>query len=304
MLKEFKLMRNIKVGLVCLLVGFALLFCLRLGYGYLSSSSGGLSSDSQLSESLLTAIRGIGTEFSKSNYASEKLKVAREGSNQELSVDQKYEKIASAVSKTSVFAEDEERIRDVVTAHSALIQFEKFSGLPGSRQLTLAIGVPPARFDPMVAELRNIGELVSIHIDKTDKTNEYKELKAKRISLEKARDSLVALKSKGGRIDEFTNLENRILEIEDEIQSSGVRLGDYDAENEFCTVKLSLTEVATMVTAPTFRQRISAAIAWAMKYYAAFLGLLIIGTVLALLLVALLQRLNVIPPRVQQNPTS
>jgi uncharacterized protein DUF4349 len=179
-------------------------------------------------------------------------------------------------------------------------QFEKSSGLPGSQRVELAIGVPPNRFEPMVGELRNIGELSSIRIDKTDKTNEFKELKAKRASLEKTRDALASLKGKGGRIEEFTNLENRILEIEEQIQSTGVSLGDYDQENEFCTVKLSLEEKGAATPGISFRHRAVVALAWTIKYYTLLLAVLIFGTLLTLLVVVILQRLNVIPPPLSQ----
>src|SRR5260370_606896 len=114
----------------------------------------------------------------------------------------------------------------------------------------------------MVGELRKIGELSSINIDKVDKTNEFKELKAKRASLEKTRDALVSLKNKPGRIEEFTALENRILEIEEQIQSTGVSLGDYVQENEFCTVKLSLEEKGAAAAGISFRHRAVVALAW------------------------------------------
>ena len=37
-------------------------------------------------------------------------------------------------------------------------------------------------------------------------------------------------------------LENRILEIEQQLQGLGVSLGNFDDENEFCTVHFSLLE--------------------------------------------------------------
>ena len=202
--------------------------------------------------------------------------------------------------KTNAFEEDEKAVRELTNQYSALIQFEQSSGLPGSRHVELAIGVPPNRFDPMVGDLRKIGELSSIRIDKTDKTNEFKELKAKRASLEKARDALVNLKGKPGRIEEFTSLENRILEIEDQIQSTGVSLGDYDQENEFCTVKLSLAEKGAAVPGISFRHRAVVALAWTIKYYTFLLGFLVFGALLTLLVVIVLQRLNLIPPPANQ----
>jgi hypothetical protein len=294
--------QRIRKGLLYLILGFVVMFLGRLVYGYLSPpEQAALNAQSAISQGLITTIGGRGEGFSKNNYASDKLKIQRGDTfDAIISVDQKYEKVASVVSTTNAFEEDEKAVRDLTNKYSALIQFEKSSGLSGSRRVELAIGVPPNRFESMVGELRKIGELSSIRIDKTDKTNEFKELKAKRASLETTRDALVSLKSKPGRIEEFTALENRILEIEDQIQSTGVSLGDYDQENEFCTVRLSLEEKRAATSRISFRHRAIVALAWTIRYYTFLLAFLIFGALLTLLVVVILQRLNVIPPPTSQ----
>jgi len=282
------------------------MFLARLIYGYLSPREQIVigSIDALSRGRLTTTIGGRAEGFVKNNYATDKLYVQRDGLTNVVSVDQKYEKIASVISKTNTFDEDEKSVRELTNKYSALIQFEQSSGLAGSRRVELAIGVPPNRFEPMVGELRTIGELSSIRIDKTDKTNEFKELKAKRASLEKTRDALLNLKSKPGRIEEFTSLENRILEIEEQIQATGVQLGDYDQENEFCTVKLSLEEKGAAVPGISFRHRVIVALAWTVKYYTYLLAFLIFGALLTLLVVVVLQRLNLIPPPASQLATA
>ena len=296
--------QKIRKGFLYLILGFVVMFLGRLTLGFMSTSElavffhepNALSVDAATLRDPAMFFTGARDGYVK-NYASEKLEVQHEGTAQSSSVDQKYEKVASVASQTNAFDQDEAKIRDAVKTYNALIQFELSSGLAGSRRVELAIGVPPARFDGMVGELKQIGELSSIRIDKADKTNEYKELQAKRASLEKTRDALIGLKSKGGRIEEFTSLENRILEIEEHIQTTGVQLGDYDQENEFCTVRLSLQEkVAAAVPGISFRHRAVVALAWTVKYYTFLLALLIFGTLLTLLVVVVLQRLNVIPP--------
>jgi L-lactate utilization protein LutB len=77
----------------------------------------------------------------------------------------------------------------------------------------------------MSTDLQKIGKLLSIQIDKSDKTNEYKDLQAKRVSLEKSHASLIGLKGHAAKVEELINLENRILELEKEIQTLGVHLG-------------------------------------------------------------------------------
>jgi hypothetical protein len=298
--------QKIRKGLLYLILGFVAMFLVRLTYGYLTPTEQAVLSAVPNAPSVDAAVFGnglitsIGGRAALKNYATEKLKVQREGTAQASSVDQKYEKVASVVSQTNAFEEDERKTRDAVKTYNALIQFEQSSGLSGSRRIELAIGVPPDRFDPMVGELKRIGELSSIRIDKADKTNEYKELKAKRASLEKTRDALIGLKSKGGRIEEFTNLENRILEIDEQMQSTGVQLGDYDQENEFCTVKLALKEKGAAIPGISFRHRAIVALAWTIRYYTFLLAFLIFGALLTLLVVVILQRLNVISPPASQ----
>jgi hypothetical protein len=150
----------------------------------------------------------------------------------------------------------------------------------------LSIGVRPEKFDEVLQEVRRVGRLISLHISKTDKTNEFKELEAKRLALTKTRDALVQLKSKSGKIEELVNLENRILEVENQIQGLGVKLGEFDETNEFCTVKLTLQESMTISGIP-LAQRIKVAFEWTVK---AYLGLMVTALFgfLALLVLAVL----------------
>ncbi len=252
-----KMKAQVTKTIIYLVLGFVILFCLRLGYGYRYADAATNSNVSTYTDSF---------EFSKKNYASSKMNF--DGQSQQVpTVDQKYEKIASLGSQSGLFDEDEKKLRDLTTAHNALIQYEQNTGLPGNRKLNLAIGVPPRNFDAMVTKVKEIGKIVSLRVDKTDKTNEYKDLNAKKVSLEKTREGLIALKSKGGSIDESINLENRILEIESELQMLGVSLGEFDKENEFCTVKVTLAEGVLAKTGIPFVQRVKVAFEWTVKFY-------------------------------------
>jgi hypothetical protein len=281
--------KYLRKGIAYLLLGFIVMFVLRLGYGYLAPNDAAPAialGDSNVAEQI----------ESKANYASEKLKVDRGPGNQPLSVDQKYEKIAAMHARTKTFEEDEKKVRDLIKGYNAQIQFEQNAGLPGGRRVNMAIGVQPEKFDRMVAALKSVGTLSSLQINKTDKTNEYKDLNVKRVSLEKARDALIALKSKAGRIDESINLESKILEMETELQETGVKLGEYDAENEFCTIKASLEEggPASTVHIP-FLYRVRVALEWTIKYYLLTVATLLLGTLVTMVTVLVLERLKVIP---------
>ena len=236
-------------------VVFIILFIFRIGYGYtIETNSTTLSENHFSSESSY-----------KRNYASEKYYVKSEGRISSVNVDQKYEKIADINSNSSQFEKNESQTRKSIENLNAIIQFEQKSGNTGQRKLNLLIGVPPENFDAIYEDLIKIGEVNAKQITKKDKTNEYKELHAKKTSLEKMRESLIALKQKGGKIEEFMNLEDRILDIENQLQDLGVSLGDFDDENEFCTVKYALQE--SYIQEISIYHRLKVSLEWTVKIY-------------------------------------
>lgn len=254
----------VKKGLSYATIGFAVLFGLRLLYGFIAYPNGkDYSNQNYLPTSSF--------EFSKNNYASTKWQRKGGGkaavSTGSAAVDQKYAKVASMSSATNQFEEDEKKIRQKIKEYNALIQFEQNSGLQENRYLHLAIGIDPSKFEEFTPELKKIGKLTSIRIDKIDKTSEFKDLKAKRSSLEKIRENLIGLKGQEGKIEELINLENRILDIEQQIQNLGVSLGEFDEENEFCTVKFSLLETKINNNIIPISSRLKTAFEWTIKYY-------------------------------------
>jgi hypothetical protein len=255
-----------KLTFILVLV-FLALFLFRLAYGY-----------TKVIEAAPSAIleNFVQTEFEeRKNYASKKYRVI--AGQTPLRIDQKYEKIAEISSNASSFEPAELQIRKQIDDHDGLIQFENKSGNKGGRRMNLVIGVPPENFDAIYNELTKIGKVQSKQITKKDKTNEYKELNAKKSSLQNIRGSLVELKSKGGKIEEYMQLENRILEIDSQLQELGVSLGNFDDENEFCTVKFSLIEVHDLKIG--LMQRIKVALEWTVKTY---LKIMAIGFFLSL----------------------
>ena len=158
--------------------------------------------------------------------------------------------------------------------------------------MQLQVGIQPEKFDSFYLDIQKIGSVLSKQVTKTDKTNEYRQLNAQVTSLEKVRGALMDLKGKGGRIDEFIGLENRILEIEEQLQELGVKIGNYDEENEFCTVKFALQEGKQKKI--TFLHRLKVALEWAAKYYLIIITGLCVALFVANLLLIVLDKLGVL----------
>ncbi len=273
------------------LVAFLPLFLFRIAYGYLETDT---------NNSLNSSGNFFGQiENLRKNYASEKGKTIPEpsfesqGSKTDFASNQKYEKTASLISKTSSFDEEITGLNRLTKAYKAVVQYEKNEGRKGSRELHLLIGVNPSLFDSFYLQIQKIGDLKTTEITKIDKTNEFRQLNAKKVSLEKTLISLNDLKSRGGAIGDYVALHDKILEIEKQLQELGVELGNFDSENEFCSIRFSLYEGASERKISVLK-RIKVALEWTVKYYLlGALGILCLSCFIFILLI-LIEKLNIL----------
>jgi hypothetical protein len=296
--------RKLLRGLAICMAVFPALFTIRLLYGY-SESDGSSTPLLGLLDNNNNFNNNEAASFgeTRKNYASSKydrfvqMQLKGSGGSAPAQVDQKYEKVATLRAESAKFDDDEARLRASIKHHEAMIQFEQAHGLAGRRQLRMSIGVPPEQFDPMLDEVKKIGTTVEIQVDKTDKTNEYKDLGAQRASLEKARTSLISLKGHGGQIDEQINLENKILDIEEQIQKMGVKLGEFDAENEFVTIHFTLQDRPPPAREShiSFRHRVVVALHWSVMAYVALVGVTFFAGLTVLIILGILQKLKWLP---------
>lgn len=263
---------------------FILMLVLRLVYGYYYSGSG---YESDLGGNFFSSLDNI-----RKNYASEKIAW---GNNLQTAAtaasSQKYEKTASVRIKSESFDEEEKRMKVTAQSFHAVIQYEQQLGNKGNRQVHLIMGVNPNLFDSFYVAINKLGQIKSTEIIKVDKTNEYQQLNAKKASLEKNLQSLNELKSKGGAISDYVELHDKILDIETRLQELGVELGNFDAENEFCTVKVSLYEGATEKQI-SFFQRLKVALEWTIKYFALLVAIVFTVTAISFLLLLIIEKLK------------
>ena len=276
-------------GILWFVLGFLLFFTIRIIYGFYTYPPGSTYKEE--------TVYFEGFRLGFRNYASEKGYYKGSGKSsgssrtRMASVDQKYEKVATVQIKSDEFTHDEQQIRALVKKQNGLIQFERSAGNPGERKLQLAIGIDPALFDNVVEEIKGIGELHKIQVNKSDKTNEYKTLEARKRTLENSQQFLAALKDSTGPIEEMIQLENRILDLEEQKQALGVDLGDYDEENEFCTIKFSLAEGGTAKPI-TWVHRVKKALEWTIKYYGLFMLIIVMVVVSAFCIVMIYDKVS------------
>ncbi|SHN48879.1 DUF4349 domain-containing protein [Desulfovibrio litoralis] len=209
--------------------------------------------------------------------------------------EQKFEKTASINASSRAFNEDEKKIRNLISEQKAIIQDEQTLGRKSSRRLHLIIGVTPASFDTFYEAAQKIGTVRSVSTEKQDRTNHFLTLKAKRASLESTKASLVELKKHEGKIEDFIKLQNRILEVEQELQTLGVSLGEFDEINAFFTVRFSLTEEQLVIHHPTsIITRAIEAFLYATGVFTAGLSLFFFATLTAFILLLAIDRFKLI----------
>ncbi len=269
---------NFRRAIIGLAFGFSLLFVLRLGYGYYRWPNGVKTVAGANQQMHGNAYENDNTDLgssygSKRNYASTKYvnTVTSNAAPTEIpAYDQKYEKVATMSSRSTDFDKEVATVKAIIKKQEGLIQYEQQSGLKNNRYLHLAIGIPPDNFDNAVDALKVIGTLTNIRIDKTDKTNDFQKLKASRAALQAQLESLMKLKTHQGKIEELMDLEEKILSINTQLQNLGVSLGEFDSQNEFCTVKFTLTEQVkpkeSISHTPLFN-RLYVAFSWTVKFY-------------------------------------
>lgn len=264
---------------------FVILFLFRVAYGFYTYPKG-----SEVQNSAPEISRWYDTAGFL-NIASSKYQYKKSLSGSHVvHVDQKFEKIANIACRSKKFEKDEEHLRQTIKSNNTIIQFQQESGNAGNRELYLQIGVPPQAFDPFIERIQQHQNVTAITITKKDKTNEYRELNAKRNTLSNTRKALVALKEKGGKIEEYIQLENSIVDVDEKLQALGVQLGNFDTENEFCTVNISLVEGKTHTISVV--QRVKVSLQWTIKYYVMLMAGLFLAFGAAYLLILILDKLK------------
>lgn len=154
-----------------------------------------------------------------------------------------YERSGQLALATDAFDDDEAQIRSAVTVHQALVLNEQSSGMVRERRLVLALGIQPSRFDALMNELRGIGRLESVSVQQRDRTDEFQRLHAQRQSLEKHQTAVLKLReTENLSIDDTLRLEQRLQDIDKELETVGIQLGDLLSKESLYHVYVALSE--------------------------------------------------------------
>jgi hypothetical protein len=195
---------------------------------------------------------------------------------------QVYEKTAHLASGTSTFADDEERIRSAIAKWNAAVFSETATGIAPRRLLSLGISVRPVQFDLLLDELRGVGQINSISVQQQDRTADFRRLHAQRQSFKKHLEAILKLREAGKlSVEEALKLEQKVLEVEKEVQAVGVQLGDLLNKEPSYNLFVTLQEFQAGSwndRSFTFTRRLESGFLWALGWW--FASALGIGTIL------------------------
>ncbi len=180
---------------------------------------------------------------------------------------QVYEKYAQISAGTAEFETDEVRLRAILADYKTVVFNERSAGIAPARRLLLEVGVPPEEFDAVVERLQKVGHLDSISVQRRDRTGEFRKLNAQRQSLQKHLEAIKQLRGKtNAAFDDQLRLEQKVQEIEKELQTMGVQLGDLLGKESYYQVYITLSEYqpgSRLDRTYTIPQRMADAFIWA-----------------------------------------
>jgi hypothetical protein len=198
---------------------------------------------------------------------------------------QVFEKTARLASSTADFDRDQSALRAALEAHEAVIFNETNGGVAPARRLSLEIGVHPEQFDALVEDLRRVARLESVTVQQRDRTGEFRRLHAQRQSLKKHLEAVQKLRGAANpTIDDQLKLEQKVQDIERELQHVGVQLGDFVGKDSYYHVYVTLSEVGhRMDPASDVPVRIGHAFVWALAWWSGAAATLFVlaGTVVS-----------------------
>jgi hypothetical protein len=199
-----------------------------------------------------------------------------------------YEKTAELSAGSTAFGEDEARTRNAIGTHKAVIFSEKSTGIVPERSLALGISVHPDRFDALLQEISHIGQLSAINVQQHDRTGEFRRLHAQRQSLKKHQEAIVKLLANSMlSVEEALKLEQKVLEIEKEMQPLGAQLGDFLGQEPSYNLLLTLQEQvpgSRHDRSYTFARRLGTGFYWAIGWWlVGAIGIsFLVGTVMSI----------------------
>jgi hypothetical protein len=164
------------------------------------------------------------------------------------------------------------------------VSHQEVSGTAGSRRhSTWTMRVPQPRFDQVMGDLEQLGELLRSTRDSQDVTEAYTDLDARLKNKQSSEQRLLSHLEKTGELKDTLEVERELSRVRGEVEQLQGQLNLLKHKTDLATIILTLQERAgfTPVTTPTFKTQASRTFAESWQAFGVFLRLLALFIVAA-----------------------
>lgn len=125
---------------------------------------------------------------------------------------------------------------------------------PESAEFT--VEVPSERFDDAITALSGLGKVMSRSVSGQDVTGEYVDLQARLRNLTRVEEQFAELLTRAGNVNEILLVQDRLNEVQGEIEQAKGRLQLLSHETSMSEIDLSVAPLAPVAANPGFMRRL------------------------------------------------
>ena len=150
--------------------------------------------------------------------------------------------------QTKEFDKTNSKLSELVDNYEGYIQNSSIYNYENRNDAYYTIRIPDSSFNDFVNGAKEIGYVKSINTSIDDVTDSYFDIEARISSLKAQKEKLDQMYSQCTTIDEIINVEQRLSEVQYEIDSYQATINNYDLLIKYSTINVSITEVKDITT--------------------------------------------------------
>ena len=184
-------------------------------------------------------------------------------------------------------AQAQQRLNDLIAKvqqAGGYVSHQEVSGTAGSRRHgTWTVRVPQTRFDQVMADLEQLGELQRSSRDAQDVTEAYTDLEARLKNKQSSEQRLLSHLEKTGELKDTLEVERELSRVRGEVEQLQGQLNLLKNKTDLATIILTIQERAgfTPTTTPTFSTQVSRTFAESWEAFGVFLRFIALCVVAA-----------------------
>jgi vacuolar-type H+-ATPase subunit I/STV1 len=177
-------------------------------------------------------------------------------------------------------AQTQQRLNELLASiqqAGGYVAHQELSGMTGSRRHgTWTLRVPQTRFDQVMSDLEQLGELQRSSRDAQDVTEAFTDLEARLKNKQSSEQRLLSHLEKTGELKDTLEVERELSRVRGEVEQLQGQLNLLKHKTDLATIILTIRERAgfTPVTAPTFATQASRTFAESWQAFGGFLRML------------------------------